>query len=195
MAYEFDVFLSYPRAGQVGPWVHNHFLPVLRNCLDVHLAYEPRIFVDSAQPTGVKWPENIKEALLRSRLMVAVWTPPYFRSDWCLAEWFSMLERENWLAQNGSKPKRGLVYPVVYSDGKHFDPRAQATQYRRDLSAFTYPYPGFKDSAAYLQFHDAIMTMAQEIEDHLGEIPAWQPDWPVVAPKPTQAVHVGLARI
>ena len=33
MNYEFDIFLSYPRAGLVGPWVHNHFKPVLRKLL------------------------------------------------------------------------------------------------------------------------------------------------------------------
>ena len=195
MAYEFDIFISYPRAGQVGPWVQNHFLPVLRDCLDVHLADNPRIFVDIAQSTGVQWPENIQEALLKSRLMVAVWTPPYFRSDWCVAEWGSMLERENRLAQDGCKPNRGLVYPVIYSDGKHFDPRAKTTQYKRDLSKYTCPYPCFKDSTAYLGFHDTIMAIAQEIEEHLGEIPDWQPNWPIVAPEPLPASPVNLAGI
>ena len=195
MDYEFDIFLSYPRAGQVGPWVHNHFKPVLSSCLDVYLAHAPRIFMDSEQPTGVEWPENIKAALLKSRLMVAVWTPPYFRSDWCRAEWFSMLERENFLAQEGRKPERGLVYPVVYSDGKHFDPQAKATQYRKDLTTFTFPYACFKDSPLYLAFHSAIMSIAEEIESHLDEIPAWQPDWPIVGPGATPKGRVGLAMI
>ena len=195
MSYEFDIFLSYPRGGQVGPWVHNHFLPVLSACLDVHLAHEPRIFVDSEQPTGERWPQRIQEALLRSRLMVAVWTPPYFRSDWCIAEWSSMLERQSRLAQAGHRLERGLVYPVVYSDGKHFHARAKETQYKWNLSAFTYPYPSFKESAAYLQFHDAVMLIAQEIEHHLGEVPDWQPDWPIVVPQPSPAARVGLPRI
>ena len=183
MAYEYDIFLSYPRKGQVCPWVYNHFLPLLRNCLDSHLEQEPRIFVDSAQPTGVRWPDYIKDALLHSRLLVAVWTPPYFRSLWCLAEWNSMLQRESVLIQTGNNPPRGLVYPVVYSDGDHFHPRAKETQYRRNLSAFTYPYPCYRHSSAYLPFHDAMMSMAEELEAHLSEIPEWEANWPVVEPE------------
>jgi len=194
LAYEYDIFLSYPRSGQVGQWVHNHFLPVLRDCLDVQLAEVPRIFVDTAQPTGVEWPENIMEALLRSRLLVAVWTPPFFRSLWCTAEWASMLEREKLLAVSGRKPHRGLVYPVVYSDGKYFDPRANVTQ-ARDLTAYTYPYPGFRESAAFLKFHDVVMSIAEEIGRHLEEIPDWEPDWPIIKPRPTSAPAIGLASL
>ena len=195
MGYEYDIFMSYPRAGQVGSWVQKHFLPVLRECLIAHLADEPRIFVDYTQPTGVQWPDNIKNALLKSRLMVAVWTPPYFRSHWCVAEWCSMLEREQSLAQSGCKPDRGLVYPVIYSDGKHFDQKARETQYRKDLSNFTYPYDCFKDSTAYLRFHDTIMTISQEIEEHLSEIPDWQPDWPIATPQPVAPSSVNLVGI
>ena len=43
MAYEFDIFISYPQKGHVGPWVQNHFLPVLRDSLDAELADAPRI--------------------------------------------------------------------------------------------------------------------------------------------------------
>ena len=195
MDYQFDIFVSYPRAGQVRSWVHKHFLPVLRECLNLHLANEPRIFVDTEQATGVQWPEHIRKALLRSRLLIAVWTPPYFRSQWCIAEWDSMLEREQVLTQDGRKLSRGLVYPVIYSDGKHFDPRAQNTQYRKDLSRYTYPYDCFRDSPAYLEFHDAMMSMSEEIEAHLGEIPEWQPDWPIATPVPRPASTVNLISI
>ena len=192
MGYHFDIFVSYPRAGQVGSWVHKHFLPVLQECLNAHLPNEPRIFIDAEQPTGVQWPAHLREALLRSRLLLPIWTPPYFRSHWCIAEWVSMLEREQRLDEEGSKPARGLVYPVIYSDGKHFDQRARDTQYRKDLSNFTYPYDCFKHSTAYLSFHDAMMSMSQEIETHLNEIPEWQPDWPIVTPQapPLEAVNL-----
>lgn len=195
MGYRFDIFVSYPRSGQVRSWVHNHFLPVLGDCLDAHLPDEPRIFVDTEQPTGVEWPEHIREALLKSRLLIAVWTPPYFRSQWCLAEWISMLEREQVLAQGGCKLDRGLIYPVIYSDGKHFDERAQNTQYRKDLSKYTYPYDCFRDSTAYLEFHDAMMSISQEIEAHLNDVPDWQPDWPVATPQPPPASTVNLISI
>lgn len=195
MGYQYDIFVSYPRAGQVGSWVHKHFLPVLSECLNVHLPDEPRIFVDTDQPTGIQWPEHIKEALLKSRLLMAVWTPPYFRSQWCIAEWTSMLEREQLLAEDGCKPDRGLVYPVIYSDGKHFDERAKNVQYRKDLTKYTYPYECFKDSTTYLEFHDAMMSISQELEVHLNEIPDWEPDWPIATPQPPAASTVNLIGI
>lgn len=178
MAYEWDVFLSYPRAPQVQPWVEKHFLPVLRGHLDGLLTNEPTIFVDSAQPTGVDWPDNIKHALLHSRIMIAVWTPPYFRSEWCMAEWESMIAREERLRQRGGVPANGLVYPVVFSDGKNFHDRAKRTQ-AKDLSAFTYPYDCFRESREYMAFHDAVFAVAEEIEARLGEAPEWQPDFPL----------------
>ena len=195
MAYKYDIFLSYPRSGQVGLWVKNHFLPLLHECLNSHLACAPSIFVDDMQPTGVRWATNIKEALRQSKLLVAVWTPPYFRSKWCVAEWSSMLERELVLDRHDQKPRRGLVYPVVYSDGEHFDERAKATLYRRDLSNFTYPYPCFKDSSVYLQFHDIMMSVSQELRDHLAEVPAWQQNWPVVEPKHIPTPPISLPRL
>ncbi|MBZ9862302.1 TIR domain-containing protein [Mesorhizobium sp. CA12] len=180
LAYEWDVFISYPRHGQVGTWVSNHFAPVLRECLDSVLPQQPRVFIDNGIETGVIWSDVLKQALLRSRLLVAIWTPPFFRSHWCMSEWESMLAREAFLA--GGRPPRGLVYPVVYSDGNHFAQKAKQTQFRRDLTAFTYPYPGFRDSAAYLAFHDAMMAIAADIETHLQTVPPWQADWPIVDP-------------
>jgi hypothetical protein len=170
-------------------------MPLLRDCLDATLPSAPRIFIDQSQPTGVHWPTHIQTALLESKLMVAVWTPPFFRSDWCLAEWKSMLEREDLLAGQGIKPARGLIYPVVYSDGKHFDAKAKERQYQTNLSSFTYPYECFKESGAYLQFYDAVMSIAQEIEDHLGQVPPWQPNWPTIVPPPSPDVLISLPRI
>jgi len=193
LAYEWDVFVSYPREGQVGRWVHNHFLPLLRDCLESTLAHQPRVFIDAEMPTGGVWPQQLKQALLHSQLLIPVWTPPFFRSRWCMAEWESMLAREIVLGE--AVPPRGLVYPVVYSDGDHFAQRAKQTQYKRSLSAFTYPFPGFRDSATYLPFHDAMMEMAAEIEAHLATIPPWQPDWPTVEPVIDDAPPIALARL
>ncbi|RWX19233.1 TIR domain-containing protein [Rhizobium leguminosarum] len=181
MSYVWDVFLSYPRSEQVQPWIDKHFLPVLRGHLDGLLLDEPKIFVDSTQPTGVQWPEHIRDALLRSRIMVAVWTPPYFRSQWCMAEWVSMLKREDALKSAGKPQPNGLVYPVKFSDGHNFDERAKTTQ-SRDLTQFAYKYDSFRDSPRYLDFDDAVRAIAQEIELRLGEAPDWSPDFPFADP-------------
>lgn len=100
-----------------------------------------------------------------------------------MAEWESMIAREEKLRQAGGAPARGLVYPVVFSDGKNFDDRAKRTQ-ARDLSAFTYPYDCFRESREYMAFHDAVLGIAQEIEIRLGEAPDWQPDFPLADVEP-----------
>lgn len=106
-----------------------------------------------------------------------------------------MLERELLLRRPGDSPSRGLVYPVVYSDGDHFPPRARETQYRPDLSEFTYPYSCFIESPAYLRFHDAMMSIAAEIENHLSESPEWQANWPVVEPEQVPPSFMTLPRL
>ncbi|SCX26052.1 hypothetical protein DSM25558_3919 [Agrobacterium sp. DSM 25558] len=181
MSYQWDVFLSYPRSQQVLPWIEKHFLPLLQGQLENLLDYEPKIFVDFAQATGVRWPNNIRDALLRSRVMVAIWTPPYFRSDWCMAEWESMLEREKYLYDSGVIQAKGLVYPVVFSDGKNFHPRAKDTMHK-DLSHLNYRHDCFRDSPKYLEFDDAIRAIAEELEGHISAAPNWNSAFPIINP-------------
>nr|WP_051154515.1 toll/interleukin-1 receptor domain-containing protein [Rhizobium mongolense] len=154
---------------------------MFRGHLQGLLQEDPKIFVDSAQPTGVQWPQNIRDALLRSRVMVAVWTPPYFKSDWCMAEWESMLQREAFLKTQGKAHPNGLVYPVVFSDGRNFDPRAQNTQ-SRDLSNMNYPWEAFRDSPKYLDFHDEVKAIADEVEERIAQAPQWDSLFPLADP-------------
>ncbi|MBY5685010.1 TIR domain-containing protein [Rhizobium leguminosarum] len=183
MAYQWDIFLSYPRTQYVQPWVDNHFLPLLHDHLDALLPNEPRIFVDRAQPVGVDWPDNIKSALKHSRVMVAVWTPPYFRSHWCIAEWESMLAREQRFTVPGTVNQARLVYPVKYSDGRNFDERAKSTLVK-DLSSFGYHLPNFREAIAYIDFYNAVRDIAEDIEMRLAAAPDWHPDFPLIDVEP-----------
>lgn len=180
MSYEWDIFISYPHSRFAKPWVHNHFKPLLEGCLEAVLPAEPRIFLDTEQPTGGAWPNRLRNALQRSKLLVAVWTPPYFQSNWCMAEWETMLAREEIFQKQKIAPERGLIYPVVYSDGDHFDVRAQNTQQRADLRMYTFPFDGFRDSSSYVDFYNTLMEISEEIEVHLSQVPDWQPGWPIV---------------
>jgi hypothetical protein len=195
LGYEWDIFLSYPRHGDAGQWVANHFHPRLTECLRNELPKPPQIFVDREQPTGVEWPDNLKTGLLRSRMMVAVWTPAYFASPWCMAEWSSMLEREQLLHKQGRKPKRGLVFPVVYSDGKHFDPRAKAVQINFDFTNYNHPFQHFDTTPAYIDFNRLVGRLAVAIEEHLTLVPAWEDGWPALQPAAVQAQSIELPRL
>jgi len=180
VSYSYDVFLSYRRSGHgnAGEWVRNHFHPLLVNCLSDELGWEPRIFFDLEAETGSYWPGLLERALLHSKMLVAVWSPPYFRSAWCLAEWRSMLAREKLVTPN--QPD-GLVYPVIFSDSESF-PEAASSRQSRDLKAWSYPFPSFQRSDNYEHFYREMRYIAAELGRKLRGAPPWQPDWPVYRP-------------
>lgn len=193
--YEYDIFISYRRAPNVQAWVQNHFYPVLRDCLTDEISDEPKIFLDAQQEVGVRWPDNLARALHRSRLLVAVWSPPYFRSSWCLAEWHTMLQRERLLGIGGPADPMGLVYPVRYSDGDRFPEEARSVEQQVSFTDWRYPYRQFSESLAYLEFHTAVVKMAEYLAGRLDNVPQWQADWPVVRPGSPEPSPAALPRL
>ncbi|HEX7306280.1 toll/interleukin-1 receptor domain-containing protein [Lentzea sp.] len=183
MGYEYDVFLSYTRRGGGDVWVREHFHRALKEWLGNEMDKDPEIFVDWTQETGVAWPPNLERALLRSRVMVAVFSPPYFRSPWCRAEWESMLERHKTLGYGSADHPRQLVLPVRYADGQHYPPEAQATQ-QADFTSWNKPlaYEVYSRSANYEHFLAAVQELAKEIAERIEYAPPWDPEWKVVRP-------------
>ena len=97
-----------------------------------------------------------------------------------------MTAREDALGMASVQRPEGLIYPIVFSDGDLFPPRARNTQYRRDFSNWRYPYEQFKEAAAYLEFHNAVTNVAAELAGHLNRVPEWQDNWPVSMPEVEQ---------
>ena len=114
MSYEYDIFLSYKRGGDVEDWVVNHFYDRLLRCLEGVMDRDPKIFIDKTIKTGSSWPDVLKNALKSSRILVSVWSPPYFRSPWCDAEWKSMLERERIKQLTSQQRPEGLVLSLIH---------------------------------------------------------------------------------
>jgi hypothetical protein len=179
--YTYDVFLSYRRAGTVPEWVHNHFRPMLvKHLTDEFDHRKPEVFIDvEGIQTGDRWPERLRHAHARSRVLVAVWTPSYFGSRWCQAEWQTMVARERLLGLAGSGKPQGLIYPVVLKDGDRFPQEAQLTQ-SRDMKDWNVSTPAFKKSPRYPDFENQVAQVAGEIFAMLTASPPWQSDWPVV---------------
>ena len=190
MSYEFEIFLSYARSETEGQWVRNHFAQHLEYRLNDVTRDRVRISWDHQMEAGVSWPEELKRRLRHSRMLVAVWSPEYFRSHWCMAEWRSFREREAMLGLFTAQQPRGLIYPARYSDGDHFHLEAKRTQCRKDFSNLNYPFPVFRKSEKFLDFDDLVREMAVEIADRLNRIPDWQGDFPVIEPEPLSAAVV-----
>src|SRR4051794_13044009 len=116
--YQYDIFISYRRAPPVSDWVENHFRRLLEEWVGESFAErEPRLFIDTRVETGTDWPLELRNALLRSCLLVPVWSPRYFRSAWCMAELRSMRAREQQLGMRTQSDSSGLIFPVRFNDG------------------------------------------------------------------------------
>lgn len=177
--YRFDVFISYCRHGSVRKWLMNHFYTKFRECLADQIAPAPRVFIDKEMPRGVHWPSELQKALLHSKILIPLFDPQYFGSDWCLAEWKSMQEREKLLGLASLSRPQGLVYPILYSDSDNFPDEAREIS-RWDFKALAVPDPVFQESRDYIPFHWKVAELAQDLVELLKQVPAWQPDWPII---------------
>ncbi len=181
--YRYDLFVSYSRTRNASRWVGTHFVPVLRDELTEELGREPRIFFDAEQQAGTVWPENLLWALQRSKLLVAVWAPPYFASHWCLAEWhtFRSREKEIGVGPGGAAP---IVYPIRFRDGDRFPPEAGSVQQEMCFKEYCNPDPQFADSHDFMPFRKKVQKVAERLAVRLADAPPWQPGWPVERPAP-----------
>jgi TIR domain-containing protein len=191
--YEFDVFISYIHSGNPLAWMRNHFLPRLRNCLADQLEDEPRVFIDEEMDRATSWPDRLENALHRSKIMVAVLSPQYFRSRWCVAEWHTMAERERLHGMNSRAQPLGLIYPVLFSDSDNF-PHYAKTRAWRDLKRWNRPDLVFQQTVGFLDFHEQLADMAADLAKLLPRVPDWDAGWPTQRPEPPYRVPTPLPR-
>jgi TIR domain len=188
VAYEYDVFISYRRRSPFHEWVRDLFHPQLVDALRKELPVEPRLFRDETEmEAGTRWSASLRAKLSRSRLVVAILSPPYFYdSKWCPAEWRTITAREQ--AAGVDLATSSLLIPVRFSDGDSFPAAARARQ-AHDLSRFNNLERGHRDSPLFLEFKDEMDVLARLVRDRLKTVPAWKNDWPEGSatrwPKPT----------
>lgn len=180
--YLYDVFISYRHRAPVADWVKNHFFPLLDQRLPdcMPIEHAPRIFIDWEIETGASWPAKLRQALKTSRCLLAVWSPEYFRSMWCQAEWQSMLQRQQVLGLGTETHPHGLIYPVVFADGEPFPPEAKSTQ-SKDLRQWNLSAPVFRETKDFVDLEKEIQVLCAELAKMIHRAPDWQ-DWPVVTP-------------
>jgi hypothetical protein len=196
VGYEYDVFLSYSRGSDAGSWVREHFFRAFSGALDNAMPRTANVFVDWRQETGVAWPQNLAKALLTSRILVPVLSPPYFRSRWCMAEWETMARREQLLGLGTADDPTMLTHPVVFADGEYFPAEAQRIQHA-NLSDWGYdlPYETYARCPDYLEFLRAVRSFAMSVAKRLEKVPDWQPGWPVARVEPLPDARAALPRL
>ncbi|MER3434994.1 MAG: hypothetical protein C4288_16640 [Leptolyngbya sp. ERB_1_1] len=194
MTYKYDIFLSYRHAAPVGEWVSQYFYPLLKQWLPEIIPRDSKIFIDKdGIETGSNWSARLSQALQSSRCLVAILSPSYFRSEWCLAEWHSMRERERlWNFKTVEQPG-GLIYSIVFSDGKHFPPEAKATQ-QKDLKKWNSSARAFSETQAYIELEQEVQKISEELWLMIQSAPEWHPDFPIVQPVANPTITMKLPR-
>jgi TIR domain len=190
MGYEYDIFVSYRRSITQGPWVANHFVPLLEARLNDIAPKPVRVFWDGRMEDGVKFPDELKSRLRTSRLLLSVWSADYFRSTWCMAEWQSFRKREKMLGLFSAEHPQGLVYPIRYADGEYFHRDAKETQCRKDFTSLNFPDEIFKKTIKYLEFDVLVQEVANDLVIRLGAVPPWNSGFPIVEPRPMKQVNL-----
>lgn len=113
--YSYEVFISYRQDSSAASFAKNQFLKAFRSALWDALAAEslPPVFLDVAEiHVGDQWPVRLQNGIKESRVMIALLTPSYFRSEWCMSEFASFEAREK---QKGVQ----LIVPVCYSNSTY----------------------------------------------------------------------------
>src|SRR6478609_65977 len=174
--YEYDVFFSYKRHDLTLDWTRQ-VAQRLRLWLGEELGGNAaRIFVDEACiEIGNDWPETLKLALKSSRCMVAVWSPSYFQSNWCVSEWKSFCAREEAL----NLQPNGLIAPLQFHDGEHFPPEARRVQCA-DVRPYAVTVPAFWNSPKAIELEERLKSFATSVARIVRTAPPFNPDWPIV---------------
>src|SRR5262249_10268736 len=152
-----DVFISFRRQNSTLLWMKNHFYPLLNDYLLASIPpdRQPSIFIDWTLDPGTHWPSALCEAAQCSRLLVAVLSGEYFRSEWCLAEWRTFTRRSELIASAKRGAKCRLIYPVLWYGKDALPDEAKEMQYA-DFSDYTTAQPIFRESRKYVEFDDKV---------------------------------------
>jgi hypothetical protein len=156
---------------------------MLQTWLDNELPDGASIFRDKVSiEAGDEWSLAIKQALADSRFVVAVLTPQYFQSKWCLAEWHSLDIR----GALDPRTQNRLLIPIRYSNGPYFPPLVSSRQFSDatdflDVNSTVIP----ANSARAAALEDKVKLLARLIAERLPLAPLHQP-FAIVEPSTVQ---------
>lgn len=177
MAYEYDVFLSYPTKFPFGAWIHETFIPLFKSYLGEYI-FEPTIFIDKyGISSGDEWTEKIRNAVMHSKCLVALWCPTYFfGSEMCKIECAIMLLREKKLGYRTITNPSGLINPVNIFDGDSFPDFAKRIQYL-NCTDFVIDGEGFKKTPLYADFVKILKPWVDGVAKSINKAPDWSEDF------------------
>jgi hypothetical protein len=179
-AYEYEVFLSYKRGKIPEEWLNETFLDQFQDKLGAALGGKiPKIFIDrqEIQP-GSAWPDVLCDTLSKSICLVAILSPFYFNSDWCLREFSAMYHRQLELRRANKLGSNGAVITPLLSQGPTDSfPEFISGIQLLDYSKYYKVGGAFRNSSQYLDFQDKIETDAKKTALMIKNAPPWQKEF------------------
>lgn len=175
--YGYEVFLSYRRQWHHSQWMVEHFVPLfeqyLRNEVADRCERDPdKLFLDREEVRpGMNIPSRVRDGIKRARCLVALVSPSYFRSQWCLVEWDSFKTR-------GQNEDRDLVVPAILHDGTTVRAAIGDTMWA-DFDNYTIIGPGFRKTAKYVTLQKKIKKLAKRVGEVIASAPPWKEEFQV----------------
>lgn len=151
--YRYDLYVSSPSGGTLDSWVEDHLLPLIQEALAARLSRSLRVFFYRATLSSRgEFRGELAEALQSSRVLLALLSPQYFRSEWCAHEWgyFSSLEL--------SEPGQSRIVPIVLRMGEFVEDVSQRQIF--DFQRFVVVGGAWKESSDYVAFKRAVDDVA-----------------------------------
>jgi hypothetical protein len=174
MAYQYDIFISVKNDDVFREWVEGTFLPLFETYLKNEIIvacqrpWQKYFYYKKSLQPGDPWPQELTDAIQGSRVAVALCSPEYFYSDWCLTEFYSFLGRNH-----------KVLVPVSIHDGKGFPQDAKNIQ-AADLHDYVVVGEAFKVTAGYVKFQKEVQALAERVAMLVAGAPPHQM-WPIVA--------------
>jgi hypothetical protein len=179
MAYEYDVFLSYNRKYPHGKWVNENFYPLFKSYLEDALDIkEVKIFKDIEEiKSGQAWDSKIKSALLHSRIMVSIFSPAYFHSEWCKKEFAVIDYRQRRSGYQTVENPNGLIVPIKIFDGEHFPDYVNQTLQISDFNKYSRLGIDTSPTPLFVEFQDNLILWIKSVAHAYTNAPDWNEEW------------------
>jgi MinD-like ATPase involved in chromosome partitioning or flagellar assembly len=181
--YEFDLYVSYAHSPMLADWLRQ-FIQLLTGWVEQLTGSKLRVFLDVTEiRLEDVWSGRQSAALSRSKLLLALLTPQYFRSQWSLAEWRTFQQRSE---TTGAR----LLLPVLVSGGQLVPEEFNRYQYL-DVREYVFTGNQFRKSRLYLEFEKKVKELAEAVSEMLTEAPPFDPAWPVATPGTAAPAEAG----
>jgi FxsC-like protein len=169
MPYEF--FLSYTRANNdvyLKPFF-DALCEVIRERRGLPASETVGFFDQRELELGEDWDRSIVDALQTSKVFLALWSPAYFKSEYCGKEW-ALFQRRSAAAVGSGKASPPLIKPIrwVQFDSKDVPPGLGVGQFTFGDPAAIQNTKGFKYLLKQMQeykslYNDLVEALAEEI--------------------------------